>query len=78
MSHALTGRPESLAIADIDSGAAFWIKAASFTIDRVQINFYSLNGRILRCEYDEDCNERLIDEVEGHDLADFMHCHNLL
>jgi hypothetical protein len=74
----LIGQPEKLACSAIADGVAVWIKAASFTCDGVQINFYFLHGRVLRCEYDEDYEDRRIDEVDGSDLKDFMLCHHLM
>lgn len=74
----LTGPAKAAAVRAIADHTAQWIEAASFECDGVKIKHYCLRGRVLRCEYDADYDERRIDEVEGRELADFMYCHRLL
>lgn len=74
----LTGPAKRQACAAIDDHSARCVDSASFTCDGVRINFYCVGGRILRCESDDDYNERRIDQVEGRDLAEFMQYHHMI
>ena len=71
----LTGTAKQQACDAIEDESAYLVKGASFERDGVKIQFYCIDGRVLRSEYDNDYNERRIDEVRGCELAEFMFCH---
>lgn len=73
----LTGAAERQACAAIDDHSALCVDSASFACGEVRIDFYCIGCRIIRCESDNDYDERRIDEVEGRDLAEFMQYHHL-
>lgn len=74
----LIGPAKLAACRAIEDNSATWVEAASFKCDGVVINFYCIQGRVLRCEFDADYDERRIDQVDGSDLKDFMLYHHLL
>lgn len=74
----LVGQPEKAACAAIADHSAVRVDSATFACDGVLVEFYCLEGRILRSEYDTEYDERRIDRVDGNDLKDFMICHHLL